>query len=301
MARRRRPAENEPARDAPPRPRRTPRLSLSLGLLTVFATGCGVPTGETPLAPHARVFDPTRDLIALHFDHAPDKDDGQSAAADRTLLEAHFGREWIAEHALPISGTYGWLGCTFQEGSDAVMDAAWSDVGGWLSADSNWQDAATRAAARWREVLAAGGDVWVKEGGPSNFTAAVLDQLDLDPSEIVNRQDRIHVIQHATGNQVIGGFFPLRRVQAATDYRRIPGGNATLLALGGDAAFAAAARAHPVVGPVWRAAFEYYDPEFAIDFSDSAETYHILGIDEISLDSFRRRYLAPSPPSDAIR
>ena len=33
-------------------------------------------------------FNSKTDLISLHYDHAPDKDDGQSAAADRTVLES---------------------------------------------------------------------------------------------------------------------------------------------------------------------------------------------------------------------
>ncbi|MCH2173697.1 hypothetical protein MK489_23210 [Myxococcota bacterium] len=259
-----------------------------------------MPSAETVLPHDAKVFNPAEDLISLHYDHAPDKDDGQSAAADRTLLQAQFGADWIPEHVVAVSGTYGWLGGTFQEASDAVMDSAWSDVGGWLSANDDWHGTAVDVAELWNATLSTGGHVWVKEGGPSDFTAEVLEQLEKlgASAETISR---IHVVQHATGNQVLGFYFPLRRVQASTDYRRIRGGNITLLEFGGDDAFVEAARSHAVVGSIWTAAFDYYDPEFAIDFSDSAATYHILGLGPPSLEDFRTRFLSEWADGDGFR
>ena len=75
-------------------------------------------------------FNPSRDLISLHYDHAPDRDDGHSAAADRTILESIFGANWIREHVVAVSGAYGKNAGEFNAKSNAVMDAAWNDCGG---------------------------------------------------------------------------------------------------------------------------------------------------------------------------
>ena len=50
-----------------------------------------------------RIFDPKQDIISLHYDHAPDKDDGHSAAADRTLLQTLYGQSWLEKHVIPVS------------------------------------------------------------------------------------------------------------------------------------------------------------------------------------------------------
>ncbi len=84
-----------------------------------------------------KVFDPRKDLLSLHYDHAPDKDDGHSAAADRTILESLYGREWVKKHVVAVSGAYGKNAKTFNPKSDAVMDAAWNDCGGWLAGHGN--------------------------------------------------------------------------------------------------------------------------------------------------------------------
>ena len=77
------------------------------------------------------------DLISLHYDHAPDKDDGHSAAADRTILQTMFGIQWIRKHVVAVSGAYGINADEFNLLSNHVMDAAWSDCGGWLDAHTN--------------------------------------------------------------------------------------------------------------------------------------------------------------------
>ena len=124
--------------------------------------------------PPLKVFNPSKDMIALHYDHAPDKDDGHSAAANRTILESIFGKDWIGIHVLPVSGAYGKNAGEFNAKSDAVMNAAWNDCGGWLSAHANRTLVITEMTSHWRSVLKAGGDIWVKEGGQSDVTAEVV-------------------------------------------------------------------------------------------------------------------------------
>ena len=47
-------------------------------------------------------FNPEKDLLSLHYDHAPDKDDGHSAAADRTILESLHTRDWVKTHVVAV-------------------------------------------------------------------------------------------------------------------------------------------------------------------------------------------------------
>jgi len=238
----------------------------------------------------AAAFDAATDLISLHYDHAPDRDDGHSAAADRTLLEAVYGACWLERHVVAVSGAHGWLGFTFNPDSDAVMEGAWGDRGGWIRAHRDRERAVADLAARWERALEAGGDVWVKEGGSSDLTAGVVRRIRAQLPGIDTKQ-RIHVVQHGNYNEWLtwlGAWWYTRR---ETDYRRIANANAYLNVAGGDEAFEAAARSHPIFGPVWNAAFEYYDPRTRLDFSDTGELLHVLGLGEVGIHEFGERFL----------
>lgn len=248
---------------------------------------------SNPLAfAHAptRPFSPERDLICLNYDHAPDKDDGHSAAADRTILESMFGLDWVKKHVVAVSGAYGKNAKTFNTKSDAVMDAAWNAAGGWLSAHANREHVVAELANRWRAVLKAGGDVWVKEGGQSDITADIAKTIRTQLSDI-DTATRVHVVQHSKWNEKQTTDSALAYTRQHTDYIKIRDANAYLNLKGGNDAFVDAARGHPVYGPAWRAAFDYYDPRQRLDFSDTGELLHILNLGEISVDDFRKRFL----------
>jgi len=256
----------------------------------LLATILGVAVTTTLAGAEARKFEAQTDLVSLHYDHAPDKDDGHSAVADRTLLESLFGRDWIKQHAVAVSGAYGTNAKTFNPKSDAVMDAAWNDCGGWLAAHTNRQAAIERLTDRWRKVLESGGDVWVKEGGQSDITAAVVRRIRAAMPG-VETATRIHVVQHSVWNERHTTQEALDYTRTQTHYIKIRDANAYLNIKGGDAAFEKAALAHPVFGPAWKAAFAYYDPKTRLDFSDTGELLHILGLGEIGIAEFRQRYL----------
>ena len=237
-------------------------------------------------------FRPDRDLIALHYDHAPDLDDGHSAAADRMILESQFGLAWITQHVVAVSGAYGRNAKTFNAKSDAVMDATWNEAGGWLGAHTNRDQVVASLVRRWGDVLRAGGDVWVKEGGQSDLTAAVVERLVQSEPDLPATR-RIHVIQHSDWNERQTTEAALDYVRANTDYRRIRDANAYLNVKGGAADFEQAARNHPIFGPAWRAAFTYYDPRQRLDFSDTGELMHILSLGELNVAACRARFLQP--------
>ncbi len=241
-----------------------------------------------------RAFEPVRDLISLHYDHAPDKDDGQSAAADRTILQAIYAPEWIKAHVVAVSGAYGRNAAKFNADSDRVMDAVWSDCGGWLAAHANRERAIAEATRRWIAALKAGGDVWVKEGGQSDFTADVVRAIRGRWPEL-DTTSRIHVVQHSQWNEDQTTEAALTYTRKNTHYVRIRDANTYLNVKGGDAAFVAAALQHPAFASFWKAAFAYYPPRERLDFSDTGELMHILGLGEMGIDTFRRTYLSGVP------
>jgi hypothetical protein len=261
----------------------TPRLVCLLALLVVAA----VPTrAESQRAE----FRPQRVLLVLGYDHAPDRDDGHSAAADRTILQSLFGTAWIREHVVPVSGAYGTNGAEFDPRSARVMDAAWGDAGGWLDAHAERDSAIATLTRRWIAALDAGVDVWIKEGGHSDLTAAVTRRVHAArPGIATNR--RVHVVQHSDWNESHTTPAALAYVKQYTDYIRIGDANRYLAVDGGDSAFQAAALASPAFGRVWRAAFDYYDPAQRLDFSDTGELEHILGLGKLDIAAFRERFL----------
>ena len=235
-------------------------------------------------------FNPETDLISLHYDHAPDKDDGQSAAADRTILETMFGVDWIKKHAVAVSGAYGKNADDFNPNSDAVMDTAWNNCGGWLAAHTERENVTIELTQRWVAVIRDGGDIWVKEGGQSDLSADVIKQIR-DKYPDLDTNQHIHIVQHSDWNEDQTTDSALSYVKRYSDYIRIRDANAYLNIKGGDDPFIKAAVFHPVFGPVWKTAFDYYDPKERLDFSDSGELMYILGLGEIGIDEFRQRFL----------
>jgi len=262
----------------------TQRTVLPLVLLA----GC-LALHMSPAASAEPEFDSENDLVSLHYDHAPDRDDGQSAAADRTVLQSLFGRPWMADHTLAVSGTYGKNRKRFRPESDKVMDAVFGDVGGWVAADEDWDAAVETVAKRWIEQLRAGGDVWVKEGGQSDLTADVVRRIKKEMPEL-DTQRRIHVVQHSDWNENQTTDADLAYTKANTHYVRIRDANAYLNRRGGDKAFVEAATSHETFGPGWRAAFAYYPPRQRLDFSDTGELFHIVGLPELDIEAFSKRF-----------
>jgi len=240
--------------------------------------------------PSKTAFNPDKDVISLHYDHAPDKDDGQSAAADRTVLESMFATDWIKKHAIAVSGAYGTNKPRFNPDSDAVMSAVWDDCGGWLAAHDNRDAVVRKLVERWSATIKDGGHVWVKEGGQSDLTADVVRKIKKQMPDVATTR-RIHVVQHANWNEKTTTKQDLAYTKANTDYIRISDANRYLNRKGGDAPFVKAARGHAVFGKAWNAAFQYYDPNQRLDFSDTGELLHILGLGEIGIDAFAERFL----------
>jgi hypothetical protein len=171
------------------------------------------------------------------------------------------------------------------------MDAAWNDCGGWLSVHTDREKVLAELVTRWSRALEAGGDVWVKEGGQSDITAAVVERIHTK-LPAVDTTTHIHVVQHGSWNEDQTTEAALIYTKKNTHYIRIRDANTYLNVKGGDEAFVRAAIAHPIFSAAWKAAFTYYDPTQRLDFSDTGELMHILGLGEIGVDDFRQRFLS---------
>ena len=228
------------------------------------------------------------DLIALHFDHGPDPDDGHAAAAGFVVHDT------FDLPVVVVGGTTGvYSADRYLPASEGLMNKIWGQQ--WLDGHNRRQTSVEQAARRWVGALAAGGDVWIAEGGPSDFTAAVVRMLQQQYPEY-NTRRRVHVVQHSVWNEDHALRADLNFVRNNTDYIRIEDGNhpnsTADLRKENGAAFVSQALSSSYRG-VWRSAFDYLDPQDKLDFSDTVELLHILNIatsDIADPDGFARYF-----------
>ena len=171
-----------------------------------------------------------------------------------------------------------WNADRYVSASESLMSSIWGNQ--WLDAHNNRSSAVSVAASRWAQTLTAGGDVWIAEGGQSDFTAAVVRTIQQQFPEI-QTSSRIHLVQHSQWNEDHADAGDLSFVRGNTRYIRIDDGNNP----NGTAdfrsetpnSFVNSARSSRYSG-VWDVAFGYLSPFEKLDFSDTVELMHILGI-----------------------
>lgn len=236
-----------------------------------------VPAPPSDLRPPATGRFGANDLLAAHFDHGPDPDDGHAAAAAYVIAQE------LSLNMVVAGGTTGeYSAGRYLSESENLMRQIFGQQ--WLDAHNNRATSAEQAAQRWVGAMANGGDVWVAEGGPSDFTAAVLRVIQRDYPEY-NTRRRVHVIQHSKWNEDHALRGDLNFVRANAEYIRIEDGNdpnstADLRQDGGSATtqnFVSTARGSRY-GNVWNYAFNYLNPNEKLDFSDTVEVLYILNI-----------------------
>ena len=242
-------------------------------------------------APSHAMYVQDRDLISLHYDHAPDRDDGHATVAALEVVTA-LG---IQPHV--VSGAYGNNRALYQPPAEQVMRAAWGSA--WLDAHGSYQASVNATSSRWLNTLLNGGDIWVAEGGQSDFTSDVIRSIRRS-NPAINTRNRIHVVQHSDWNERMTDQGDLSYTRANADYIRIEDGNfanATADLNTRSASFVAMARAGQH-GSAWNAAFEYLNPNTKLDFSDTVELLHILGIGRnriATVDQFAAEFLDQAP------
>ncbi len=251
-------------------------------------------------------FDPAKDLFLAQFDIKTDTDDLHSAAAVATML-AH--PKFACVDYLAVSGTYGTQGGAYVDPGTLFSDAFGQN---WVDAHGDRDGAVERLAMRAGDVLAAGGHVWIMEGGQSDVSAATVQAvLSADPE--APTKTNFHIVQHSGWNEKVTSPEALDFVRRETDYVNIPDGNATGNGSPGfntpDGTAWDALIAADVVGPIWALAREMgtafngsgFDDETisaggydnksigagGLDFSDTSEAAWIFGYDHLEdVDAF---------------
>ena len=243
------------------------------------------------------------DLIALFYDNGGDRDDGHATVAGKMVVSYYGLRDTL--HI--VNGTYEeQFPGRYNPDSEVVMNVTWGAEGSndsWWNADARRTTVRNETVSRWRETLEAGRTVWVAEGGPSDFTASVLRQLESSTNLDLKN---IQIVQHSHGyNEEHTAPENIRDVERLGTYHRIGNGN-----LGNNdtpdlnqANDAVARRflADPEFGDQWRAAFDYLpvfncdrsQPHCKFDASDVVELMWIVGVqsDEIrDWSDFAARY-----------
>jgi len=230
------------------------------------------------------------DLLALHYDNCPDRDDGHAIVAGKAVID-----KFSLQNIIVVNGTCGaGIRDRYQPSSVEVLRAVWGND--WLDSFNQETNAVNTSAERWAATLANGDDVWVAEGGPSDFTAKVLQRIgELYPS--VNRK-RIRVVQHSTAprfNETLTSPAALALVKRVTDYRPIPDGNFSgngSAQLGGRSTYFVNTARQSRYASEWEAAFNYLNPEERLDFSDTVEVLYIVDdTDTLTADDFATNYL----------
>ncbi len=231
-------------------------------------------TGEQPAIVRPVIdgpFDPEKDLLSLHYG-TPSIDDHLAALAAREIatwlsIEPHVV---VLTRSVPIDPK--------SKAVDVglVVDAGWGESN-WLSAEN--PDTVDETAERWLATIDSGGSVWVADAAVSDFTAQVVREVErlrpeLPLSEIV------HVVQHSNGNHNSTDAEDLAYLGSTIDYVRIEDGNepnktADLNAPSPEFMEAALAGRY---AEAWRFAFEMLDPTKTVDFSDTVEVLHIIGV-----------------------
>ncbi|MEM8946278.1 MAG: hypothetical protein AAGD11_13980 [Planctomycetota bacterium] len=164
-------------------------------------------------------FDKQRDLYLAHFDLKTDVDDVHSVAAVATMLA---DRRFAGVNYLAVAGAYG-----TQEGlyvpANELFELAFGSQ--WADAHGNFDQALNMVSDCAATTLRGGGSIWIAEGGQSDFSAALIRNLQRKSPEMVLK-DRIHIVQHADWNEKVTTAEDFDFVKQVATYHKIPSGNA---------------------------------------------------------------------------
>ena len=213
------------------------------------------------------------DLLSVHWDSSYDYDDLQAMPATREILDAYPGTNYLV-----INGAKSNANSGIVEGSSDVMRMVFPDG---LDAFNNKNNSKHLAADRWQAVLQAGRTVHVAEGGPSDFTADIIRELQ---SRNVGNLKNIRVIQHSFWNERHTSDTNLALVKSVTSYLKIEDGNgvnktAWLRSHENQSSAFRNLTSRSQHSHVWELAFQSVtDPARFVDFSDTVEVLYILDV-----------------------
>lgn len=164
-------------------------------------------------------FNRDKDLLLAHFDCKTDVDDLHSVAALVTMM-SHPDFSDIKYHA--VAGAYG-----VQEGlyvpPNDLFQLALGD--NWSDAHTNWESAVQKVRDLALPILDSGGNIWIADGGQSDFSADLISTIKQSRPGIATKQ-LIHVVQHSDWNEEVTSAEAINTIKESAEYIRIPDGNA---------------------------------------------------------------------------
>ena len=188
------------------------KIFTLLGLLFLGVTGQSQQQSRT-------TFSPGSDILLAHYDFKTDVDDLHAAAAMATLA-ANPRFSQLNFHA--VAGTYGVQDGLYVPPNNLMQLAFGSN---WSDADADFEKAVERVYKIVAKNLKNGGDIWIAEGGQSNFSAALIRKVKEENPNLDTRK-RIHLVQHSDWNEEVTSAYALHFSKEFADYHKIPDGNA---------------------------------------------------------------------------
>jgi len=207
---------------------KTPLISLGypsgrnrfLALFFFFLAAFLTVQGQKAYSPVSSRFNLEKDLLLAHYDCKTDVDDLHSVAAFRTLLSkpAYAGMKYHA-----VAGTYGTQEGLYVPPND-LFELAFED--NWTDAHADFEAAVEQVKPIVMKTLENKGQVWVAEGGQSDFSAALARAVRQEMPDI-DLQQAFHIVQHSDWNEEVTTPEDLQFVIENTSYHKIPDGNAS--------------------------------------------------------------------------
>ena len=266
------------------------KTKLLVCLLTIlFISSCAPKEKAMPLLGH---FNSANDLFLAQFDCKTDTDDLHSVAGVATMLaDPRFAQ--VKYHA--VAGAYG-----VQEGlyvpPNPLFQAAFEQ--NWSDAHGDFDKALQEVSKLVSSTLDDGGSIWIAEAGQSDFSAALVKNIQAIRPD-VNTKKRIHIVQHSDWNEQSAAPENLAFVKANTAYHKIPDGNRLDNGSPGfyseDSVNWQSYITSPKLATIWNLAIEIANKyngkedrhnnqaiaKGGLDFSDVSETCWIFGFDQL--------------------
>lgn len=264
-------------------------LPVYLVLCLLLLQACG--TMRTTSADNSQ-FNIKKDLLLLHYDFKTDVDDLHSVAAFGTLL-THPKYASLNYHA--VAGTYGTQEGLYVPPND-LCELTFGE--NWSDANENFEQAVNKVKGIALKALAQKGNIWIADGGQSDFSAALVRAIQTEQPKI-KTAERIHIVQHSNWNEKVTTPEDLAFVQQHANYHKIPDGNATGNGTPGFRSEQAVEIKKYLTDPhllsVWQLAMDlgvkyngqagrYLNKAVAaggLDFSDCSEVCWILGMEDL--------------------
>lgn len=186
--------------------------------LFLFALICSCADDRSSESDYLGKFNTERDLYLAHFDLKTDVDDAHSVAAVATMLaDPRF--EGVKYHA--VAGAYGTQSGAYVPAND-LFEMAFGPH--WSDAHSDFSSALDEVRSLAIEVVQNGGKIWIADGGQSDFSAALVREIQNQLPD-TDLKETVHIVQHADWNEEVTTPADLAYVKDVASYHRIPDGN----------------------------------------------------------------------------